>query len=282
MTLIAAHDVTRRFGPVLAVDGVSMQVGAGEVVGLVGANGAGKTTLIRLLLGLVAPDRGSVTLADGRPCRATRERVGYVPQGLGLWTDLTLREHLELVADVYGTSTDAIGDAGLEEQADVCIGDLPLGLRRRAAFVVALSHQPDAVILDEPTSGVDPLARQRLWEAIRLTADGGAGVLVSTHYLEEATRCDRVLLMRAGQVVAEGTVADLTAGRSSIEVTAAMWQEAWQRLEAAGMDVLPAGRGLRVIGTDERDVVGALGGLDARSAEVPATLEEVFLQVARS
>lgn len=281
MSAIAVEEVVRTFGAVMAVDHASLAVEPGEVVGLLGANGAGKTTLIKLILGLLHPDHGTVMLAGGAPGRETRRLAGYVPQGLGLWTDLTLREHLALVRDVYGSVTTQL-DAALTEAADVTVGALPLGLRRRAAFAVALSHDPQVVILDEPTSGVDPLARSRLWDSIRDTADRGAAVLVSTHYLEEAGRCDRVVLLSAGRVVAEGTVNELTAGRSTVAVSTQGWQDAWQRLEDMGMEVLPAGRQLRVADTTPDRVRKALDGLDAEVATVPATLEEVFLQASRT
>lgn len=280
MSAIVAENVVRTFGAATAVSDVSLTVQRREVVGLVGANGAGKTTLIRVLLGLLSPDRGAVRLAGGAPNRATRRRVGYVPQSLGLWTDLTLREHLELSRDVYGRTRAQIGDDGLARVANRPVGTLPLGLRRRAAFAVALAHDPDVIILDEPTSGVDPLARSRLWETIREVADAGAAILVSTHYLDEAARCDRVVLLAGGRVVADGTVAELTADRRTIEVSAPRWQEAWQRLEQGGLDVLPGARDLRVAGADEDEVRRLLAGLEVELSSVPATLDEVFLQVA--
>ncbi|MDX1659934.1 MAG: ABC transporter ATP-binding protein [Nitriliruptorales bacterium] len=279
MTAIAARQVTKAFGDVVAVDGASLDVERGEVIGLVGANGAGKTTLIKVILGLLAPDSGTVELAGGPPSRRTRRRVGYVPQGLGLWTDLTLPEHLSLSGDVYGHRPSGIRDGGLEAVAADLIGALPLGLRRRAAFEVALAHDPEVVILDEPTSGVDPLGRSRLWETIRGVADAGAGVLVSTHYLDEASRCDRIVLLVDGQVVAQGAADELAADREAVQVTSNQWEQAWQRLEAADLAVLPAGRRLRVSGADGDEVRAALGDLDAEVALAPATLEEVFLEV---
>lgn len=279
MSVLVADRVTRTFGDVVAVDDASLDVDAGEVVGLIGANGAGKTTLIRLLLGLIAPDRGTVRLAGGLPSRSTRRRIGYVPQGLGLWTDLSLRQHLTLSGDVYGHDHRSVDDAGLAAVVDKPIGALPLGLRRRAAFAVALAHAPDVVVLDEPTSGVDPLARSRLWETIGEVANGGAGVLVSTHYLDEATRCDRIVLLADGRVVADGRVDELIADRRTVLVSTSDWGDAWQRLEDGGLAVLPAGRDLRIASADPERVRNILEGVDAQIAEVGATLEEVFLEV---
>ena len=281
MSAILLEHVTRTFGDVLAVDDASLRVERGEVVGLVGANGAGKTTLIRVLLGLLAPDAGRVELAGGPPSRETRRQVGYVPQGLGLWPDLTLDEHLALVRDAYGVAEVELDDPGLTAVRTRPIGALPLGLRRRAAFVVARSHDPEVLVLDEPTSGVDPLAREQLWDTIRAVAVAGASVLVTTHYLDEAARCDRVVLMADGRIAAEGTLAELTAGRWTVEVRAPRWQAAWSQLVAAGMDVLPAGRALRVSGAD-LEAVRAVVGPDANVERVGASLDEVFLQATRS
>ncbi len=277
MNALAATGVTRRFGSLVAVDGVSLAVAPGEVIGLVGANGAGKTTLIRVLLGLLPADAGTVELVGGPPSRETRRRVGYVPQALGLWPDLTVSEHLDLVRAVYDVDLGAVDDEAIRAIADRPVGTLPLGLRRRAAFAVALSHRPDVLVLDEPTSGVDPLARQRLWEVIRRACDAGAGALVSTHYLEEAARCDRVVLLAAGRVAAAGTVGELIRGRSVVEVLASRWEEAWRTLEAAGLSLLPAGRALRVSGVDEDTVRRTLADVEVEVTTVPATLEEVFL-----
>ncbi|HSK22435.1 MAG TPA: ABC transporter ATP-binding protein [Egicoccus sp.] len=259
---------------------MSLRVAAGEVVGLIGANGAGKTTLIRMLLGLVDPSGGHVRLVGRRPDRDARRRIGYVPQGKGLWPDLTLREHLDLSAAVHGHARVTLDDPELRAVADEVTARLSLGLRRRAAFVVATAHRPDVLLLDEPTSGMDPLGRAELWDLIRAAADAGSGVLVSTHYLDEARRCDRIVLLARGRVAAEGRVADVVGGRTAIEVRTEQWQAAWHRLDTvAGVGLLPMGRVLRVSGADVARVADIVVGLDAEVREVPATLEEVFLAV---
>jgi ABC-2 type transport system ATP-binding protein/ribosome-dependent ATPase len=277
MTLVDTRHVTKRFGALAAADDVSLQVDRGEVVGLLGANGAGKTTLIRLILGLLAPNAGTVRLLGQPPSRRLRARVGYVPQGLGLWSDLSARDHLALSAAIYGATADL--DKDIAKVADEPVGLLPLGLRRRLAFSLAVGHEPDVVILDEPTSGIDALGRARLWDRIRAVADDGAGVLVSTHYMDEAAQCDRVVLLAAGRVVAAGSVDTLTAGRSALAIRPADWERAWEALDAAGVPVLPQGRSLRVPDADAGrvDNVLATAGIDADLSRVPATLEEVFL-----
>jgi ABC-2 type transport system ATP-binding protein/ribosome-dependent ATPase len=274
-------DVTRRFGGIAAVDRASLVVNAGEVVGLLGANGAGKTTLIRLLLGLVRPSEGTVRLFGQPPSRATRRRLGYVPQGLGLYEDLTPEENLAFSASVFGrgggTLPDSIGALGR-----VPVGDLPLGVRRRVAFAEALGHDPELLVLDEPTSGVDPLARARLWEAIRDAAEHGAGVLVTTHHMEEAEECDRLVVMADGSVVAEGTVGEIVGDAHVVTIGGDDWADAFARLERAGLPAALIGRSLRVPGARVSDVEAALAGVAVRFGEAPATLEERFVELTRS
>jgi ABC-2 type transport system ATP-binding protein/ribosome-dependent ATPase len=270
--------VSRAFGPVLAVDDVHLWVDAGEVVGLLGANGAGKTTLIRLLLGLLRATDGRVWLFGREPSRQTRRRLGYVPQSLGLYDDLTPRENLEFAHEVFGGERAQI-PVGLRPYASVPVGRLSLGVQRRLAFVQALAHRPELLVLDEPTSGVDPLARARLWETIRETADAGAGVLVTTHYMDEAEECDRLVVMTAGRVVAEGTYEAIVGDASVTVVRTPFWERAFDALEAAGISAALVGRTLRVPGAEPEGVRRALGDLPAELDQQPATLEERFLEL---
>ena len=273
--------VSRRFGDFTAVDTVDLSLAPGEVVGLLGANGAGKTTLIRMLLGLLPASAGQVLLFGAPPSRESRRRLGYVPQGLGLYDDLTPAENLAFSAAVFGADSGraAALPASVRQYGRVLVGDLPLGVQRRVAFAEALEHQPDLLILDEPTSGVDPLARARLWETITDAAAAGAGVLVTTHYLDEAAECGRLVIMADGRVVAEGTAAEITGGTRVSVVEAESWAAALRALEAAGLPAALAGRTLRVPGAGPAEVARALGPLPARVSEAPATLEERFFQL---
>lgn len=272
-----AHRITRRFGSHMAVDRVSLQVATGEVVGLLGANGAGKTTLLRMLLGLIPPSDGEALLFGGPPGRAARRRVGYVPQGLGLYADLTPRENLLFTSRVFQRPPGGLPPEMAAETLPV--GQLPLGMQRRVAFAQALSHHPDLLILDEPTSGVDPLMRARLWEAVRSAAESGAGVLVTTHHLQEAETCDRLVIMAAGRIVAQGRLAEILAGATVTVVESTDWSRALAALEAKGIAAGLSGRSLRVGEASPAEVMQALSGLDCRIREQPATLEERFVQI---
>jgi ABC-2 type transport system ATP-binding protein len=279
--LAVAAGAVRRFGAFTAVAGVDLEVRSGEVVGLLGANGAGKTTLIRLLLGLLRPTAGEVLLFGRSPSRETRRRIGYVPQGLGLWEDLTVAENLAFSARAFGSAAPEL-DAELTAASSTLVRDLPLGLRRRLAFAAALAHEPDLLVLDEPTSGVGLGARTSLWETIHAAADGGAGVLVTTHHLDEAGECDRLVLMAAGRVVAEGALAAIVGDGTAVAVRAARWDQAFAALSAAGLPAALVGRELRVPGGDEAFVLAALraAGVTAQVAVVPATFEETFVRLA--
>jgi ABC-2 type transport system ATP-binding protein len=272
------HDVTRRFGAFTAVDRVSVEVRAGEVVGLLGANGAGKTTLIRMLLGLLPPTAGEVLLFGRPPSRETRRRLGYVPQGLGLYEDLTVRENLAFAAEMFGSPPPSL-DSDLATAGGDLIRDLSLGLQRRVAFAAALAHRPGLLVLDEPTSGVDPLGRARLWDTIREAAEAGAGALVTTHHMEEADYCDRIVVMAAGRVVAAGSMSEIIGGARTVEVRAPRWQGAYEALEAAGFAAALVGSTLRVPGGDVDRVREALrrAGVEASMGLVPSTFEETFV-----
>jgi ABC-type multidrug transport system ATPase subunit len=262
----------------MAVREVDLEVWPGEIVGLLGANGAGKTTLIRMLLGLLGTSGGEVALFGEPPSRRTRSRIGYVPQGLGLYDDLSPAENLEFAAAIFGADS-AVLPEPVRPYARELVGSLPLGVQRQVAFAEALSHQPDLLMLDEPTSGVGPLGRARLWETIGDAAESGAGVLVTTHYMEEAQECGRLVIMADGRVVAAGTAAEIVGKRQVTVVEAESWSAAFRVLERAGLQVALAGRGLRVPGANPAEVRRALGDLPAVVRQVPATLEERFFEL---
>jgi ABC-type multidrug transport system ATPase subunit len=279
MSSITVRRLSKHFGDVVAVDDLSFQVGAGEIVGLLGANGAGKTTTMKMLLGLATPTSGQA-LIDGVPSgRVDRRALGYVPQGLGLYRDLTVAENVAFVAAAFGVEAPSLADAGLDAVADRRVSQLSLGVSRRLAFVVARCHDPSVLILDEPTSGVGPLGRARLWETIHSTARDGAAILVSTHYMDEAEECDRVVLMSGGREVASGEVGHVIGEKTTVAIQGDVDEPRLESIRAAGGVVLADGDGWRVVGLDRARVATLAGG--AHVEEVPATFEEAFVALSR-
>ena len=277
--LAETRKAARRFGQFTAVSEVDLTVRPGEVLGLLGANGAGKTTLIRLLLGLLPPSAGAVRLFGEAPSIATRRRVGYVPQTLGLYAALTVAENWDFTAAAFRNPGLPL-PAGISAWKGKLVGSLPLGAQRQVAFAVALSHRPELLVLDEPTSGVGPLGGARLWEGIRQAAATGAGALVTTHNMEEAEQCDRLMIMADGKVVASGTSHQITAGRRVAEVRTADWARAFSLLDGSGFPVQLSGTMLRVGG--QPGPVSALlsrAGIEAAVDSVPANLEEAFVAI---
>ncbi len=216
---IGADNLVKQFGAFTAVKGVSLQVRQGEIYGLLGANGAGKTTTIKMLCGLLEPTSGEIHLAGERSLRsgAVRQQIGYMSQKFSLYNDLSIEENLDFFAGVYGVPDEereekkrwVLSFSGLEGKEGQITGSLPGGWKQRVAFGAAIMHEPRILFLDEPTSGVDPLARRAFWKMINRLADAGAAILVTTHYLEESEQCNRLGMMVAGELVAEGSPSDL-------------------------------------------------------------------------
>ena len=208
--------LTKRFGAVTAVDGLDLSIRAGEVVALLGPNGAGKSTTIDALLGLVRPDAGTVRLYGASPSQAIADgRVGALLQSGGLLPDLTAAESVTLIASLYRGHrpiAEALQRAGITEFAKRRVGDLSGGQQQRVRFAMALVVDPELIVLDEPTTGLDVEARRAFWTAMRRETAQGRTVLFATHYLEEADAyADRIVLMRAGRVVADGTASQIKA-----------------------------------------------------------------------
>jgi ABC-2 type transport system ATP-binding protein len=226
--VIRVQDLQRRFGDFYAVKGVSFSVQRGEIFGLLGANGAGKSTTFRMLCGLLPVSAGEVQVAglDLRHAAArVRGRLGYMAQRFSLYVDLTVLQNLRFFASAYGLSGTharqridwALTAFELTDYAHTPSGDLPMGYKQRLAMAAALMHEPDILFLDEPTSGVDPLARREFWQRIDALAESGVTVLVTTHFMDEANYCDRLVIMAEGEVLAEGTPADMKARFRSTE-----------------------------------------------------------------
>jgi ABC-2 type transport system ATP-binding protein len=221
--VIEAQDLRKRYGDRVAIDGVSIAVNAGEIVGLLGPNGAGKTTTLSMLSGVIAPDSGRVLIAGhdlaASPRRA-RMSLGLVPQSLALYPTLTALENLLFFGRMQGLSSrDALNRArglleevGLSDRGDDLVGEFSGGMKRRLNLACGMIHFPAAIMLDEPTVGVDPQSRGRIFAVIESAAQSGGAILYSTHYMEEAERlCNRIVLIDHGKIVAQGTDTELIA-----------------------------------------------------------------------
>jgi ABC-2 type transport system ATP-binding protein len=256
--VVVAAGLTKRFGSLVAVDGVDLEVAPGRIVGLLGPNGSGKTTLIRLLLGLLRPEAGRVEVLGRRvPDRSLLAEVGYMPQSDGIYHELTVWENIRFFGDLYGGLARGRAEEVLElvELADrrrSLVADLSGGMRRRLSLACALVHRPRFLVLDEPTVGVDPALRATFWTHFRALAAAGTTLLVSSHVMDEADRCDELVFMRAGRVIARGSGAELraAAGTSDLEV-------AFLRFAGLAPDGRPA----------DPDPPGRLPGADAQGGD---------------
>ncbi len=230
---IEAEGLTQRFGDFVAVDGVSFRIDEGEIFGFLGSNGCGKTTTMKMLTGLLPPTSGEARLfgktVDAKDLE-TRKQVGYMSQSFSLYGELTVAANLDLHARLFHLPDARRGPRiaelmrrfGLDEYAEQAAADLPLGIRQRLSLAVAVVHEPKLLILDEPTSGVDPVARDEFWELlVELSRQKGVTIFISTHFMNEAERCDRISLMHAGKVLASNTPAALCAARGEKTLEAA-------------------------------------------------------------
>ena len=292
--LLEAVRVTKSFGNVRALAGPSVALHAGELVGLVGPDGAGKTSLIRALMGLMSVDSGTVSI-DGVPWeragRTARETLGYMPQQYSLYADLSVDENLTFFGQLFGLSRAAfeqrrarlLGMTRLEDARTRPAGALSGGMYKKLAIACALLHSPRALVLDEPTNGVDPVSRRELWSLLYEFVDDGVGILVATSYMDEAARCSRLLLLSQGSVLAEGTPSSLVAGLEEpvIELAPGTSPKFVAELETnpAVLAVAPAGDGVRVVLRKERaaEVMSALAAAGVGSRPARPGLEDLFL-----
>ncbi len=236
--VVRTEALRKTFGPLVAVDGLTLSIARGEVFGMLGPNGSGKTTTIRMLCGLLQPTSGTAEVAGADITQApeqVRRRIGYMSQRYGLYDELTVAENLRFYASVYGVvgpdrtrRLAAHADQlGLTERLHQAAGTLSGGWKQRLALACATAHHPDLVFLDEPTAGVDPAARRAFWAAIYAMAAQGTTILVTTHYMDEAERCQRLAFLSRGHLIALGTAQEIMTqfGTTSVEEVFVMLQQ---------------------------------------------------------
>jgi len=293
---IDVRGLTKRFGRKLAVDHIDIAVPQGEVWGFLGPNGSGKTTTIRMLCGLLHADEGEGTCLGldlrTRP-EAIKRRVGYMTQRFSFWEDLSIRENLEFVARIYEVKNgrervDAtIERLGLAHRQRQLAGELSGGWKQRLALAACMLHEPKLLLLDEPTAGVDPKARRDFWEEIHDLSEAGLTVLVSTHYMDEAERCDRIVYILNGKLIARGSVHEVI--EQSGLITFVVTGEGVRRL-ASHLQGKPGvehvaffGSALHVSGRDRAALERALqeyrGQEGLSIVETPPSLEDVFIHL---
>jgi len=292
---IEVRGLTKRYGGRAVVDHIDLAVPRGRIVGFLGPNGSGKTTTIRMICGLLTPDEGTgTTLGLDLRTRAAeiKRRVGYMTQRFSLYEDLSIEENLDFIARVYGVDErkrrvrEGLERLGLRARAKQLAGALSGGWKQRLALAACLLHEPELLLLDEPTAGVDPKARREFWDQLHALAAEGITVLVSTHYMDEAERCHRLAYIAYGKLLAQGTAAEVV--RQSALHT---WEVAGEDLAGLadelrrrpGVEMVAAfGNQLHVSGTDATGLAAAIapfrGRPDLAWREVPAGLEDAFIK----
>ena len=293
---IDVSGLNKSFGKKHVVKDFSLQVRRGEIYGFLGPNGSGKTTSIRMLCGLLKPDSGRGTCLGYDVVRQTasiKREVGYMTQRFSLWEDLTIRENLEFVARMYGMKdrraavSRALEELNLHQRQDQLAGTLSGGWKQRLALAACIMHQPRLLLLDEPTAGVDPKARREFWDEIHRLSDQGLTVLVSTHYMDEAERCHRIVYIAYGTIVAGGTAAEII-GRSGLGAFVLSGRKAAEAARAlAGMpgveQVAAFGQAIHAVGSDRPALEASVGEVAGRfgvaAAPGETTLEDVFIRL---
>jgi ABC-2 type transport system ATP-binding protein len=292
---IDVQGVTKKFGARTVVNHIAMQVRPGEIYGFLGPNGSGKTTFLRMLCGLLTPDDGSGQCLgmDFRTQSAEiKKRVGYMTQRFSFYEDLTIEENLDFIARLYGMAgrraavQKSLERLGMVERRRQLAGTLSGGWKQRLALAACLIHEPQLLLLDEPTAGVDPKARRDFWEEIHKLAAGGLTVLITTHYMDEASRCHRLAYIAYGNLLARGTVAEVVraGGLTTWEVTGEnLWALADRIRGLPGVEqVVAFGTTLHVSGRDAEKLLASVRPFQSnahRWTQIEPGLEDVFISL---
>ena len=301
---IVTEKLTRRFGAITAVAELDLEVAHGEIFGFLGPNGAGKTTVVRMLCGLLAPSSGRATVGGFDVARQTRDlkqSIGYMSQKFGLYSDLTVKENVEFFGGVYVAdrreakrrSETVLQEMGLTDRRDQLAGQLSGGWKQRLAMATAIVHAPDILFLDEPTAGVDPVSRREIWDLVYALQGRGITLFVTTHYMEEAERCNRIGFIHSGRLVALGTPAELKERRMGAEVVSLTGPELYDIYRSLKgtdlvLDVNIYGNDVHAVVADAAAAQTAIRGhLEAAGLAVtsvraiPPSIEDVFVRLTR-
>jgi ABC-2 type transport system ATP-binding protein len=293
--VIEVHGMTKRFGDLTAVDHVDLTVRAGEIFGFLGPNGSGKTTFLRMLCGLLRADDGSGCVLGHdviTESETIKREVGYMTQRFSFWEDLSIEENLDFVARMYGmkkrrqTVRESIKGLGLEQRKKQLAGQLSGGWKQRLALAACLIHRPKLLLLDEPTAGVDPKARRDFWEEIHQLASQGLTFLITTHYMDEAERCQRLAYISKGKLLADGTVDEVIArvGLTTWEVHGPELAPLAEKLRATPgvQQAVAFGNSLHVSSTDAAGLERAIAPFRQHPYDwrrIPSGLEDAFISL---
>jgi ABC-2 type transport system ATP-binding protein len=301
---IRARGLTRRFGDLIAVDHVDLEVPRAQIYGFLGPNGSGKTTTIRMLCGLLTPTAGDAEVLGcqvPRDAESLRRKIGYMTQRFSLYEDLTVAENLDFMGEIYSLRSarrrtrvrELLAEYRLEDRRRQRAGSLSGGQKQRLGLAAAMLHEPELLFLDEPTSAVDPENRREFWESLFRLVDGGTTILVSTHLMDEAERCHRIAILDRGTLVADGTPRALMAGIDAavLEIEAQDLRPARRLLDETDAVLSVAQLGTRLHALVDPAVADPAGrvdaalraaGIPARVALTPASLEDVFVAATRT
>ncbi|OGU74899.1 MAG: multidrug ABC transporter ATP-binding protein [Ignavibacteria bacterium RBG_16_34_14] len=303
MFSIEVNNLTKKFGSFLAVDNVSFNVNKGEIFGFLGANGAGKSTTIRMLCTILEPTSGEAIVGGysiNKKPDHVKKNIGYMSQRFSLYNDLTVEENINFFGGVYGLEGNQFAKrknwvlkiANLEGKEKTLTSSLPGGIKQRLALGTAVIHKPEIVFLDEPTSGVDPISRRRFWDLIHDLSSEGITVLVTTHYLEEAEYCNKIILINRGKIIAQGTSKELKSNyikNTILEIECDKVIEALEILEKQNFvnEVSIFGNSIHIVVNDNytneeqiRELLGKKHSINVRRIDsIVPTLEDVFIHV---
>jgi len=286
--------LVKSFGRIRALDGVDLEADRGRIFGIVGPDGAGKTTLVRILAAVLSPDSGEASVLGLDPVRdrsAVHDRIGYVSQRFGLYHDLTVEENIRFYADLYGVSRRRLGEemerllawSGLGPFRRRSAGALSGGMKQKLGLACALVHTPELMLLDEPTNGVDPVARREFWQLLERLVEGGLSVIVTTSYLEEAGRCHRLAFLSRGRVTAAGTpeqVTRMVPGEVLRFPSPNPFEECDEVAARTGAVATVSGSRVHVMGGIPTDGIEAALGRPVEASLSPASLEDAFVYLA--